>query len=186
MTRRKILAWIGWIIYWVPLSFWWPYSSLYPSPLRSLGRGEQPSKANQPADIKEEQIAYLPEIPQPRTLSCIASKRLLAFSSRHTANRWQQAAHVGHRTMQQRHTSSLASFKPSSVTALTSLMTLILAAASKPSSLTSNSVFSSTGAAGAAAACPPGAAKPAEKRMTQQKLAMIYFPPDCLAKCVPH
>lgn len=51
-------------------------------------------------------------------------------------------------------TSSLASFSPSSgSTPLTSLMTLILAAASKPSSLTSNSVcssfFSSAGAAAA-------------------------------------
>ena len=55
-------------------------------------------------------------------------------------------------------TSSLASFRPSSVMTLISLITLILAAASNPSSLTSNSVFSTSlgasSAAGAAAGAP--------------------------------
>lgn len=51
-------------------------------------------------------------------------------------------------------TSSLASLRPRSVTARISLMTLILAAASKPSSLRSNEVFSSLGASAAAAAEP--------------------------------
>lgn len=53
-------------------------------------------------------------------------------------------------------TSSFASLRPRSVMALTSLITLILEAASNPSSLILKSVFSSAGAAASAAAGAPG------------------------------
>ena len=95
----------------------------------------------------------------------ICAHGLLA-SPFHTQRLQGKSSHKTHRVPGELRTNSLASLSPRSERLRISLMTFILAAASKLSSLTSKSVCSSTGASAAAAgAAPPAGRKEASDRI---------------------